>query len=136
MTESIQLDGFDRFKTDANLETGDGVTIEYDDGKSITVRRAGGRNTAYALALSDARAKMTGKKLSAEEDRRVMVGVVADTIVVGWSGITSGGKELEFTKANVVAVFMAYPELYLDVFQHANDLNNFLEASKGEISKN
>ncbi len=134
--DDIQFDGFDEYRTDPDLESGEGVRIEYEDGKAIVIRRAGGRNVAYNQALAKKMGLLGKKKPTPEEDRRIMAEIYAETIVVGWHGITAGGKDVPFTKANVTRFLTSFPDLFQDIANHASRIDAFLVQSVEDAEKN
>lgn len=131
---------YQKFETDANLETGKGVTLDYGD-FTITIHRAGNSNRAYQKALVDkikpyARMMQAGN-LDAEKSNRLMAEVYADTIVKGWSGVTDKkGKELEFTRENVVKVLTDLPDFFQKLQNEAEDVANFRKAEIEADAKN
>ncbi|MDF1685362.1 MAG: hypothetical protein P1U50_01120 [Parvibaculaceae bacterium] len=136
----MDFDGFKRFKMDDNLEAGEGVRVEYEEGKVITMRRAGGSNTAYNQVLAErCKPHLTALRngtLSAEDDNLLMAQVYADTVIVGWDGITSDGKAVPFTKENVVALLLAMPDLFTAIKRDASLALMFEAAAKDAIVKN
>lgn len=136
----IQFDGFEDYVTDENLETGAGVALEYDEGRTIFIHRAGGSNKKFSRAL-EAKMKPHRRKiqlgtLDPEIDRRILMEAYAEAVVIGWSGITAGGKELPFNKENCIAFFKAFPEVFADVQRSANDVALFRKEVRGADEKN
>ncbi|MDH3579978.1 MAG: hypothetical protein OEM91_05050 [Hyphomicrobiales bacterium] len=135
MTEEIAFDGFEEWTTDPNLEVGDGIDIDYGDGKFITIRRAGGRNLAYNKALMKLAPKRR-KNLSPEQDRNLMIQVYVDSVIIGWRGFTSDGKPIPFNKANVTRFLLAFPDVFEEIATKATSLDNFLLEEAEETAKN
>ena len=135
MSDEIQFDGFDHLKTDPNLEIGEGIDVDFENGVIITIRRAGGRNVAYSQALTK-RIPKKNRKLLPEEDRRMMAEVYAESIVIGWQGVTANGELVPFSKENVVKLFLAIPDLFQEIATQANNLDNFLIEASEETEKN
>jgi len=135
MTDDMQFDGFDGWSTDPELEIGKGVDIGYGEGRFITIRRAGGRNVAFNQMVARTLPKK-GRKLSPEADRATLHKIYADTIVVGWRGMKSGGKTIPFNKENLIKFFNTYPDVFEEICVRATALDDFLvDQSKG-TSKN
>lgn len=136
----MDFDGFKRFKMDDNLEAGEGVRVEYEEGKVITMRRAGGSNTAYNQALAERSkpylAAIRNGTLSASVDAELIAQVYADTVIMGWDGITSDGKSVPFTKENVVALLLAMPDLFAAIKRDATAAVQFEAKATDAIVKN
>lgn len=131
---------YDLFKNNENLESGQGVTIEYP-GFSITIHRAGGSNKRFAQILS---AKMKPYRhqyergiLDDETSKRILLESYAEGVVVGWKGVTdSEGKAMAFNKENVVKLFSDLPDLFNDIKQQASDFALFKEEQEKADEKN
>ena len=124
-----------QFKTDGALER-DGVALDYD-GFSITVARAGGSNRRYSAAMAQRtkaiRSALRTGHVDEATNQRILREVMADTVVLGWAGVTGrDGEPLPFSRENVVRLFTDLPDLMADVFQQASELANFLEAQAAE----
>ena len=87
---------YDTFKTDNQLETS-GVWLEYgetDNGDPvrILVSRACPRNVAYTKALEKAtrphRQALQHDAMSEAQSSAILREVYADTIILGWEGVT------------------------------------------------
>ena len=131
----IQFDDVDEWRTDPNLEIGDGLDIDFAGGKFITVHRAGGRNVAYQRAIAAIPPRKL-KRLSAVDDRELMIKVYVETVVIGWRGWKSGGKEMPFTPDNVSALFRGYADIFMEVMSKASGGENFLIEKDGDTAKN
>lgn len=128
------------FEMDAEKEQ-DGIWLDYGEIGSILVARAGGSNKKFAKML-DQRArpyKRQMKKETMQEDvaNRLMIEVFADTIILGWKGIRDrAGDEMEYTRENVIKLFMDLPELFADVSEQSMAMGNFQHEEVEEASKN
>ena len=127
---------YKRFKTDADLEAKSGIELDYGDGVKIRVLRAGGSNLAFQKALREALIKH-GRRLSAmsdDESVRGMAEIYADTVIVGWEGISDENDEpLPFSKANVVKVLTELPELFRDIQSAAQSVDLFRAERRAEL---
>lgn len=135
MAEDMKFDGFDEWTTDPELEIGAGVDIDYGEGRFITIRRAGGRNVAFNQAVARIMPRK-GRKLSPEADRALMHKIYVDTVVVGWRGLKSKGKDVPFTKGNVTKFFQAYPDVFEEICVRATALDDFLVKESEDTAKN
>ncbi|CAH1661684.1 conserved hypothetical protein [Hyphomicrobiales bacterium] len=135
-----QYDGFEAYEMDENCESGQGVTIEYDDGRRFTIHRAGGSNKKFGRVLT-ARMKPFQRRIEmgtlpdAVGDR-VLAEVYAETIIIGWEGIAKGGQDLPFTKENVVDFLLAKPEVFAAIRQDATNLAHFRKEATELDAKN
>lgn len=123
------MDILEKFGTDKDLESGDGVELDFGGGAIVRIRRAGGSNREYQAAMR--------KGLSAHQDaidndtldpdvlRRVYARVYADTIVVDWSGIEVRGKPLRFTPDVAADIFFEVPEFFGAIRAKAESFHTF-----------
>lgn len=129
---------YQTFATDQLAEK-NGITLDLGDGVTIAIRRAGGHNAAFARVL-EAKSKPYRRQidlgtLDPDLNRRLMVEVYADTIALGWTGITDrSGTELPFTRDNFIAVMTDLPDLFALVTEEANRLANFRAADIEETA--
>lgn len=131
---------YEIFGTDKNLESGNGVTIQYP-GFSVTIHRAGGANKRFASVL---RQKMKPHQhkferglLDDETSEKILIETYAESVVIGWKGVTdSEGEEIPFTTANVVKLLTELPELFADIKAQATNAANFREQVEQAEEKN
>lgn len=106
-----------------------GVELDYGDFQ-ITVARAGGDNRAYNKLL-EAKTKPIRRALAAgqvdpKRTTAIMREVFAETVVLGWSGVTDKkGKKMAFSTKNVVTLFTDLPDLFQDVMSQASGFQLF-----------
>lgn len=131
---------YDLFKNNENLEAGAGVTLEYP-GFSITIHRAGGSNKKFANILS---AKMKPYRhqldrgiMDDEISARILREAYAEGVVVGWNNVKDAeGKEMQFSKENVIKLFTDLPDLFADVRTQAENVSLFREEQEKADEKN
>lgn len=131
---------YDLFKNNENLEAGQGVTLEYP-GFSITIHRAGGSNKKFANILS---AKMKPYRhqldrgiMDDEISARILREAYAEGVVVGWNNVKDAeGKEMPFSKENVIKLFTDLPDLFADVRTQAENVSLFREEQEKADEKN
>lgn len=135
----LNFDGFDGYRQDVDLEAGKGIVLELEDGRTITIHRAGGANKRYQKALTEQfkkyRRQFQKGTLDPEVIREITKKVYAETVVIDWSGITVNGEELPCTKDNILAFFQAFPEIYEEVEYQASLAANFLQEQIQEDSE-
>ena len=130
---------YDKFNTDKKLEQ-EGVVLDYGDGMEIRIARAGGSNVKFEKALQ-AKSRKFGLQvkhdlLDPDQMREIMREVLAETVVLGWSGMTDReGNPLPFSKDNCIQVFKDLPDLFDDVLEQSRKAALFkvtvLEAEAG-----
>lgn len=130
---------YDKFGTDKKLEQ-EGIVLDYGDGMELRIARAGGSNTKFEKALQ-AKSRKYGLQvkhdlLDADQMRELMREVLAETVVLGWSGMTDEqGNDLPFSKENCIKVFKDLPDLFDDVLEQSRKAALFkatvLEAEAG-----
>lgn len=130
---------YSKFKTDKRAEQ-EGIILDYGDGITIKIARAGGSNLKFEKAVQ---AKMRKYGLQAKHDllepeqmRTIFREVLAETVVLGWTGFDDGeGNMLTCTQENVLKVFTDLPDLFDDVLEQSRKSslfkNNVLEAEAG-----
>lgn len=135
MSKSI----YELYATSKDAEV-NGVIVTFGDAGKIRIARAGGANERFAAAFEK---KTRGKRREIEagtlpisEQRRLSVEAFAETVVLGWEGITDrDGKPLDFNRANVIKLLTELPDLFDRLREEATSMTNFqvqaLEADAG-----
>lgn len=82
------------------------------------------------------RRRMDRGKLSDEEDRKIMVVVVADTILLNWKHLLDAGKEVKYSNKAAIDMLGKYPRFYRDIVAIANDESRYLREDEEENVKN
>ncbi len=121
---------YEAFETDPAKES-DGTLINMEGLGKIWVARAGGTNARFAEALEKATKpyRFGGVNLDPATERGILVGVYADTIVTKWEGIKGrDGRELEFSRENVIQVLTDLPDLFAFVRQVAGNGDSYRKA--------
>jgi hypothetical protein len=141
---TLQIDGY--VKPDTAIALEQGVSFEYPTKYgTITIRSklAGRDNTRFRLAMQNhqqwqQRRKNLDVKDDDEADKRFL-GVVYDNLVIAWSTtIKSGGKDLEPTRDNFVALLAsdACSKVLSVYLQDAGDEELFRPLSDAELEGN
>lgn len=117
------------FATLPTLET-EGVDLHLGGDAYITVARAGGANTRYDAAVRrlykpHRRMLDTGSPQAEEMAEKLFMQAHAEAVVLGWRGIELDGKELPFTRENVLLLFNELPEIWRIVREEAARFANF-----------
>lgn len=137
---------YDMLGTDPVLETSKGVDIDF--GAEIgrfTILRAGTMNARYSSMVRELLLKPHGRKIEAgtldeKTAREAWVRIYADTIVLGWSGVTGpDGKDLPHSREAAIRLFTDLPELFKRIQSEADNWANFRRAElaqDGDALKN
>jgi hypothetical protein len=128
------------FETNKDAESGSGITLQYP-GFSITIHRAGGSNKKFAQVLSNKmkpyRQQFERGMLDDETSARILLESYAEAVVVGWKDVKDrNGKNLPFTKENVVKLFADLPDLFTDIKTQAENAALFREQAEKADEKN
>lgn len=134
------------FGTDANMEK-QGIELDYG-AFAIRIARTGGANKRFARVLDTKmrplRRAIQSETLDEAVAAKVMAEVFAEAVVLGWSSTEFGegkipgkdGEPLEFTKANVLNLFLDLPELFADVREQAGKASLFRQSELEADAKN
>ncbi len=117
-----------------------GTVVEYGDAK-ITLARAGGRNHRFAETLSKKlqpyRRAASNGTLPPETDRKLLIEVYAETVVLGWENILDqDGSPIPCNKQNIIKVFTDLPDFFRDIQELANSVTTFREQDIDDAVKN
>ena len=128
---------YDTYGTDAELEVS-GIWLDYGlNAKKQKIRfrvaRAGGANSRFnkmiEVSTRPYRTQIQDDNLPAEISDPIVLEAFASTVILGWEGVTDKkGKDLEFTKENVIKLFTDLPDLWTDVRTQAAKMSNYLAA--------
>ena len=132
---------YETFKPDDNLESGKGVDLDYGESGVITIHRAGGSNQKYKRVAAQKLKPFSRQiKLGTADPEvidRVMAEIYAEAVIIGWKGVKGeDGKNLSFTKENVVKILTDLPDLFEDIQNQAESLSTFRANQAEEIAKN
>jgi len=130
---------YEMFSTDPDLEK-NGIALEYGKGITIVVARAGGSNQKYQTCvqtkLRPYRAQMQNNVLDPDVANRLLAEAFSETIILAWTGVKdSSGKELKFSKYNVVKLLTDLPELFEDIQTQTTGIANFHAGPREEDAK-
>lgn len=131
---------YKQFGTDKELETGKGVTLQYD-GFSIVIHRAGGANKKFARVLAEKmkphRQRFERGLLDDETSQRILVETYAEAVLIGWKDVLDrNGKKMAFNVDNAVKLLTDLPDLFDDIKNQANSIAVFRQENEAVESKN
>lgn len=92
--------------------------------------------TTFRRLPRDIRRRADSGRLSEEEDRVYMAGVMIETILLGWKNLTDKGEPLAYSKKNALRMFKEHPKFYKFVIECAQNEQAFLISEREEDVKN
>ncbi len=121
------------FGTDETKEL-NGIWYDIGEGASLLIARYG--NAEFVNELTKARKpyrqQITRGTISEEDSRKILIGVMAKTILLGWKGVKENGKEAKYTQAKAadyLTKFKDFRDLVSTVsMDFANYQSEFTEA--------
>jgi hypothetical protein len=130
---------YEDFATNPDIEK-DGVVLEYGNAR-IRIARAGGNNTRFSkrfeVAMRPYRRQLKSGTMDEDTAARLMREVYADTVILGWEGVTGRDKApLAFTRENVLQVLTDLPDLFADIQEMSNKVALFREEIREDDAKN
>lgn len=137
---------YKQYKTDPKIEK-EGVILQYGNGTSIRVARAGGANTEY-LKLLEQRLKPHRRQIQNDAMdpvllERLIKEVFATSVVIGWEGVdleeTENGPavpQAPFTKENCIRLFDDLPALFADIQEQSQNIALFRAEIRSADAKN
>lgn len=131
---------YSKFATDKNLEQA-GIVLDFGDGVEFKIARAGGSNVRFEKAVAQKMRKFELQRkhdnLDPEQMRTVFREVLAETVVLGWKGVTDReGNELPFTRENCIKLFTDLPDLLDEVLEQSRKSTLFKQELLEDEAKN
>lgn len=132
----MALDIFAKYATDPDREV-EGEWFDLDEGARVLVARSGNRRYAKLLSkLYERHRKVLelGTDESEGRSEEIMIDVMAETILLGWEGITYRGKELTYSVENAKKL-LGHRDFRRTINTFAEDMTAYLvklEADQGE----
>jgi len=121
------------WQSDTALES-DGVPLDLGKGRVIILKRAGGANRAFTVALAEVIRRVIGERDPADvpdaeidEDLKILY---ANHCVVSWRGFKGvDGKDVPFSRENFLELTRLAPDLWVRVRATANTRETFQAAT-------
>lgn len=131
---------YKKFKTDSRVEN-EGIWIDFGESGRIRIARAGGSNGPFVRAMErvhrEYRKQIQLDVLDAKKSVDLLVQVYADTVVLGWEGVTGeDGKPLPFNRENCAKLLRDLPDLFRELQEHAGSMALFRESILEQDAKN
>ena len=120
------------FGTDSSMEQS-GIWLEYGEFGRFLVARAGGSNSRFTKSMErlsrPRRRQIQNETLDESIANELLLKAFAESVILRWEGITdSDGKDLPFTRDNVIKLFKDLPDLFIDIREQAAKAANFQAA--------
>ena len=136
----MKIDNLGVYERDDKSEAENGIDVQFPNGITFTILRAGGVNYRYTRSLAkyitpDVQRRDKAGTLTWEEDQALWRKIYTDSIIIGMKGVMSGGKEIPFTRENVDAVLEASPEMFKVLRDTSDDLTAFRRQEVKEESE-
>lgn len=117
------------WKSDTKREA-DGVPLDLGRGRSIVLRRAGGSNRAFTVALAELIRGVVGERdpqdVADSEIDGQLKALYADHVVVDWVGFQDeAGDAIPYTRAAFLELMELAPDMWLRVRTTANSREHF-----------
>jgi hypothetical protein len=117
------------WQSDKQLEL-DGVPLDVGRGRVLYLRRAGGANRAFMVALAEVLRRVMGDRDPADVPDMEIDGelqtIYAEHVVVGWRGFKGDdGEDVPYTRANFLKLMELAPDLWGRVRSTANTRESF-----------
>lgn len=125
------------YGTDKDLEK-NGVWVEIDDGAQILVARTDNPRYRDMLRaeLKPHKKKIQRGTLSQEFQEKLLMKVVAHTVLLDWKGITVKDKAVKYSPEKALELLEEYPDFREDVMEAANTMETFRREIEEEDRKN
>jgi hypothetical protein len=117
------------WQSDTRLEQ-DGVPLDLGKGRTMILRRAGGANRVFMVALAEVIRRVVGEREPADvPDAEIdddLKTLYAAHVVVGWHGFKDdAGKDVPFTRENFLELMRLAPDMWVRVRSTANTRDAF-----------
>lgn len=130
------MDIFSTYAVDETKEQ-TGTWMEVGDAK-LLVARAGNKNYVKLLGKE---VEKNQKSLDRKDDAadalsdKIMIDVLAETVLLGWENVSYKGAQMEYSKANAKEI-LSHKEFRREVMKLADDFNAFKLEQEAEAVKN
>jgi hypothetical protein len=127
------VDIFATYAVDEDKEL-NGAEVSIGDAK-FTIARAGNKNYVKLLQKE---VEKNQKALDAKDDSadklsdRIMIDVIAETVLLGWEGVTYKGQPFEYSKTNAREL-LSHKEFRREIMKRSDDFSSFQATFEGEV---
>ena len=129
------MDVFDSYATNDNLEN-DGTWVEVGDAKFLIARSGNKKYVRKLTKAVDRHKKLLDRKDDAADklSDEIMIGVVAETILLGWEGVSFKGAAMAYSVDNAKTL-LGIRDFRRQIMELADDFDAYkavLEKDSGE----
>lgn len=138
---TIKFDNLGVYARNDDAESKTGVDVEFPNGITVTILRAGGSNHKYTKAVRTYLTpailrKIDAGVLSQDDEDALWAEIYADGIVIDFKGLKANGKDVPFSRDVVVDLLIASPQMLKDLKETADKLMTFRQAENEEEAEN
>ena len=125
------------FGTNKKLET-EGVWEDFGNGCKVLIARQGNENykKAFRKLSKPYQNAIRRNNLSDEIAERILIEVMAETIVLDWSGMEEDGKDIKYSKEECFRILKSYPDFKNEVSFRSESMELFKQEMDAETEKN
>lgn len=121
---------YEAFETDPNVESDEGITLDYGKAGKIKIHRAGGSNQKfinyYRAKMKPYTRQIQTNTMDNDVANELLIDIYTKTVIVGWEGVRDRNNNLlEFNEQNVRQVLKDLPTLFQDIQNSAQDASLF-----------
>lgn len=126
----MKFDNLGVYERHDDIEAETGIDVQFPNGITFTVLRAGGANQRYQRALIKhmtpaIRRKIESSRLTPDEEQSLWRSIYVDSVIIDMKGVTSGGKKVPYSQDSVAALLEAAPDMLEELRNTADKLSSF-----------
>jgi len=125
------------FGTDRSKET-EGVWVSVGEGGEVKVARTNNPRykEAFRRKLEKYRASVERGTIDEETAQKVLVEVLAETILLDWKGFKDNGEKVPYSREKAVELLTNYPDFRDFITANAERMANYKQEQKVDEEKN
>lgn len=130
------MDIFATYETDETKEN-EGTWVEIGDAKFLVARSGNRKYVKMLTKLVEKNQRVLDRKDEAADklSDQIMVDVMAETILLGWEGVTQGGQDWPYSVGNAKAA-LAVKDFRREIMKIADDAEEYKAKQVEETEKN
>ena len=125
------------FATSRELEE-EGVWVDLGEGARLKIARIGNpaNRDLMRRKMKPHRTALRADKLPEDILNRITIEVMAETILLGWEGLTEGGQPLPYTRENAIQQLTELKDFRDQVADLSQDMTLFQEEREAQATGN
>ena len=125
------------FATDKNLEN-EGIWEDLGGGARIKVARSGNENYTkrFSELMKPHRRAIKRNTMSDKKAEKILIKVLAETILVDWEGIMEDGVEIAYSVENAIRILTEYKDFRDIVIDVSEAMENYKIREDADTEKN